>query len=111
MEFKPTDRFLPISVYRFPLGSCGGITDLLETIYIPCPTGSYTFEEVEDHLIFYEEKRGEEYWALKPYQEPKGMIGPMAGGNLAYCSDSRCKRVYHIHDRFETEEQYNSNSN
>lgn len=28
-NFNPTDRFLSLSVYKFPLGNCGGVTDHL----------------------------------------------------------------------------------
>lgn len=107
--FQPKDKFLSINVYKFPLGNCGGVTDHVQSIYIPCSEGPYTFENIESrnetHLIFIEEQRGENYFALKPITNEPGMLGPMSGGNLAYSSDSRCKKVYHIHDRFETPEQ------
>jgi hypothetical protein len=105
IEFKDTDKFLPINIYKFPLGNCGGITDKIKTIYIPCETGNYTFEQLMENqdieYIFTEEHRGGEYWCLKPYWACRAGNSPMAGGNLAYSSDSRCKRVYHVHDRFE----------
>ena len=108
-EFKPTDRFLHISVYKFPLGNCGGITDSIKDIYIPCEDGFMKFSDIEDKdAIFIPEQRGTEYWALKPLMQPVGLVGPMSGGNLAYSSDSRCKRVYHIHDRFETQQVYDA---
>lgn len=103
-QFNPGARFLPLNVFQFPLGNCGGITDTIgrESIYIPCENGHVSFEDIQDkNRIFIPEKRGAEYWALKPLIQPTGMNGPMAGGNLAYSSDSRCKVVYHIHDRFE----------
>src|SRR5574343_112446 len=105
-EVKPDERFISVSVYKFPLGNCGGITDHVKTIYIPAENGNYKFSELNKELVFLPEKRGAEYWALKPLMQPVGMCGGMAGGNLAYCSDSRCERVYHIHDRFETWIQY-----
>lgn len=108
-QFKDTDRFLPINVYQFPLGNCGGITDTLdkESIYIPCSEGFVSYADIErKELIFLEEQRSSDYWALKPNIQPIGMIGEMNGGNLATSSDSRCKHIYHIHDRFETYEQY-----
>jgi hypothetical protein len=109
MEFKDSDRFIIVSVYKFPLGDCGGITDQVKRIYIPSDRGNYRFDEIEDKkLVFYPQQRSAEYWALIPLEQPSGMVGPMAGGNLAYCSDSRCDRVYHIHDRFETQSQYNA---
>jgi hypothetical protein len=103
-NFNPNDKFISISVYKFPLGNCGGITDHEKSVFIPSETGNYKFSDLEDkkHLIFYPEQRASDYWALKPLIQPEGMNGPMAGGNLAYCSDSRCKHVYHIHDRFES---------
>jgi hypothetical protein len=106
-EFKDIDKFLSIFVYQFPLGNCGGVTDVGQsgekTIYIPCSEGPHNFYDIDNkELIFIPEQRSEEYWALKPLMQEEGLCGPMAGGNLAYSSDSRCKRVYHIHDRFET---------
>ncbi len=112
-QFKDSDRFLPISVYKFPLGNCGGVTDFEKSIYIPCESGFIQFSkmtEKEKNLIFIPEKRGNEYWALNPLFQPTGVVGPMSGGNLAYSSDSRCERVYHIHDRFETQSTYNAMS-
>jgi len=112
IEFNSESRFLSINVYQFPLGDCGGITDMAKYLFIPCADGPIKFDDIEiEDLIFIEEKRGEEYWALKPNTEHEGMVGPMSGGNLAYSSDSRCKRIYHIHDRFESQKTYDAMSN
>ena len=111
-KFKPKDCFLSLSVYKFPLGNCGGITDNMgeKSIWIPCEDGYMTYDRIEDKsTIFIPEHRGGEYWALNPLVQPTGFVGPMCGGNLAYSSDSRCRRVYHIHDRFETQNQYDAN--
>ncbi len=111
-NFTEKDLFLRISVYQFPLGNCGGVTDEIgtESIFIPCPTGPAKFEDIErKDLIFIEQQRSENYFALIPNLQPENMVGPMSGGNLAYSSDSRCKHVYHIHDRFETQAQSDSN--
>jgi len=111
-QFNKEDRFLSLNIFQFPLGNCGGITDKMtkESIWIPCADGYKTFDKIEDkNTIFIPEKRGEEYWALKPLMQPIGLVGPMAGGNLAYSSDSRCRRVYHIHDRFESQAAYDAN--
>lgn len=110
-NFKPTDRFLSLNVYKFPLGNCGGVTDTMgqQSIWVPCEDGFMTYDKIEDkNTIFLPEKRSEEYWALKPLMQPSDLIGPMPGGNLAYSSDDRCERVYHIHDRFETAETYDA---
>lgn len=109
--FNSDSRFLPLNVYQFPLGNCGGITDTLtkESIYIPCPDGHVTYEHINNKdLIFTVEQRGPEYWCIKQVNQPKGLVGPMFGGNLAYSSDSRCRKVYFIHDRFETQQQYDT---
>jgi hypothetical protein len=111
-EFKPDARFLSLNVYKFPLGNCGGTTDHLgkESIWIPCEDGFMTFDKIEDKTkIFIPEQRSGEYWALNPLIQPANLLGPMCGGNLAYSSDSRCRRVYHIHDRFETQTAYDAN--
>ena len=50
---------------------------------------------------------GKEYLHVEPVVKPKGMVGPMFGGNFVYTSDSRFPSKYPIpvHDRFETPEQ------
>jgi hypothetical protein len=49
-----------------------------------------------------------EYMHVEPINQPEGKIGPMAGGNFVYSSDSRFPGRYplSVHDRFETQEQY-----
>jgi hypothetical protein len=46
----------------------------------------------------------------EPVQQPTGLVGPMAGGTFIYSSDSRFPSQYPIalHDRWETQEQYDS---
>ena len=100
-KFADDDRFISVSVYKFPLGNCGGITDNVKSIFIPAKNGNYKFSELDKNLVFYPEQRGAEYWALKPILVDTSLNGPMMGGNIAYCSDSRCERAYFIHDRFE----------
>lgn len=50
------------------------------------------------------------YLHLEPVDRPVGAVGPMFGGNFAYTSDSRGRKVAEyplpIHDRFETKEEY-----
>lgn len=108
-EFSANDTFISVLVYKFPLGNCGGITDTVRDIYIPSATGNHKFSELDKSLIFLPEQRGTNYFALKPLMQPTDLVGPMAGGNLAYSSDSRCPVVYHIHDRYETQQQYDAN--
>ena len=51
-----------------------------------------------------------EYLHAEPLETPDGKLGPMMGGNFIYSSDSRFPSRYPIpiHDRFETQEQYDS---
>jgi hypothetical protein len=106
--FNEDDRFLNLGVFQFPLGDCGGVTDSLKSIWIPCETGYMSYKDIDDKsTIFITEHRGGEYHSVFPMIQSEG-IGPMAGGNLAYSSDSRCKRVYHIHDRFESQSTYDA---
>lgn len=110
-EFEPSDKFLLIFIYKSS-GDCGGITDQLhkeqQGIFIPNEEGNYSYNDLKEQLdrVFVIEHRGPEYYALKPLIQRTDLIGPMSGGNLAYSCDSRCRRVYHIHDRFETPTQY-----
>lgn len=104
--FPVNFSILPINVYRFPLGDCtaGGISSTTDTIYIPCEDCPWLAigSGIDQNLILVPEQRGPHYWAVKPADSNRPEFnGPMAGGNLAYSSDSRCKYVYHIHDRFE----------
>lgn len=52
---------------------------------------------------------GEVYLHAVPVEQPAGLVGPMFGGNFIYTSDSRFPSSYPIalHDRWETQEQYN----
>ncbi|HNU14065.1 MAG TPA: hypothetical protein PKI55_06350 [Chitinophagaceae bacterium] len=110
--YYPVDfKLLSVSIYKFPLGDCtnGGVSGGdAKDVYIPHPEGPYKAlsPHTDQRLILIPEHRGKNYWALKDVYERPKMIGPMAGGNLAYSSDSRCEHVYHIHDRFETQEDY-----
>jgi hypothetical protein len=44
-----------------------------------------------------------------PVEQPSDQCGPMFGGNFVYSSDSRfpSDQPIHVHDRFETWEDYN----
>lgn len=57
---------------------------------------------------------GEKHYYIEPVMKPKGVIGPMFGGSFADTSDGiwaeilgeKVGRAVPIHDRFETQEQY-----
>jgi hypothetical protein len=50
------------------------------------------------------------YLHAEPLEQPTGLVGPMAGGTFIYSCDSRFPSDYPIalHDRWETEQQYES---
>lgn len=108
--YYPVDfNCIGLCVYKFPLGECtnGGVTGGdVKDVYLPTVEGNLSAFKLgeEQKLILFPEQKSKDYWALKDVQVQPGMIGPMSGGNLAYSSDSRCRQVYHIHDRFETPE-------
>ena len=57
---------------------------------------------------------GEKHYYIEPVVHPKGKLGPFAGGNYATTSNAtwsdilgeRTSRPLPIHDRFETQEEY-----
>ncbi len=57
---------------------------------------------------------GEKHYFIEPVMQPKHKVGPMFGGNFAYTSNGifadflgeRITRPIPIHDRFETQEEY-----
>ena len=59
---------------------------------------------------------GEKHYFIEPVKKPRWVIGPMFGGNYASTSDGtwaemlgdRCGYPVPIHDRFETQEEYDA---
>ena len=53
---------------------------------------------------------GGEYLSCEPVARPAGKVGPMFGGNFIHTSDSRFPSKYPIpvHDRFDTQADYDS---
>ena len=61
-------------------------------------------DEVEREQVVIGEQRGADYYAVKQVDERPDMCGPMDGGNLATSCDSRVRKIYHVHDRYDTAE-------
>lgn len=112
---------LLVNIYKDHLGDCtnGGISGGNATTLILVSTEDVSGIEFKMPEIF----DGDETNSVKivpgnlpgyakavPVVKPKGMIGPMFGGNFIYSSDSRFPMKYPvpIHDRFETQEVYNA---
>jgi hypothetical protein len=112
-------------IYR-PAYDCtnGGVTSRVNTVRV-----FEENEEIPEKVTvndFYEENRsnltggpreeGEAvHWALIPLVRldaavdgaARGLLGPFFGGNLAVAAyDGKPERIYHVHDRFETPEEY-----
>ena len=109
---------LIVNVFRCYLGDCtnGGASSTVDTVCVVNIPGP--FEPGPDRPAFELVHRPENTHAiLRPVNSRLG-IGPMFGGNFGYSSDSRFSEAVrnltglpnygavHIHDRFETPEQY-----
>lgn len=94
-------------------GNCSnnGISARYGHVYIPHPYGCYSFDEDDlPENMCKIVRRGGSYVCLEPVARPHG-IGWMSGGSLVYSSDSRFSDLSGtplcLHDRCETQEEYN----
>ena len=110
-------KTLPVQVYRNGFTDCtnGGISSRYHTLYLECDQGFHEVEDDDPRLIRVVERTFG--WRDTPYLHVEQVspsvttlhkVGPMFGGNFVYTSDSRFPSDYPIpiHDRFETQEQY-----
>ena len=112
-------RALPIEVYRTRgFGDCtnDGITSRYDRLLLVCDDGFIEIDESNppENLVVIKTRRFGfgEYKHIEPYAPiDSGCVGWMAGGNLAYSSDSRFREMSQyplsVHYRQETQEQYN----
>ena len=107
-----TVRTLPVYVYRSgALGDCanGGISSCVDTLYLIVPDGFCDMPE-EDPRVMEVKHIGEHAYVapVHPFRAPDAVLGPMAGGNFVYSTDSRFPAEYPlpIHDRWESPELY-----
>lgn len=111
-------RALRAEIFKYKGNDCsnGGISSRFNDVYIICDEGNYKFDENElpDNLVVLVKRElwGENHWYIKPYKDtPKGNVGYMYGGCIVSSSDSRFRRLcgdypLPLHDRTETQEQY-----
>lgn len=110
-------RALPINVYRSNMGDStnGGISSKYDRLLLVCDEGFITIDEddMPENLVKIVTRNlfGREYKHIEPVKRPDAdKVGYMSGGNLAYTSDSRFRRMSEyplsIHDRQETQKQY-----
>lgn len=108
-----------VYVYRNGSADCtaGGITSNVDMIIIVGEGIEGPFEVDPGEACLELRKKnvgGDEYLYAVPVdgRDTAGMVGPMFGGNFVYSSDSRfrrvCKYPIPVHDRWETQELYDS---
>lgn len=112
-------KALPISVFRTQrISDCtnGGISSMYDTLLLICDEGFMKIDEDNPPKtlvkIVTKNIGGKEYKHIEPVAKVNdGCVGWMAGGNIAYSSDSRFSRMSEyplsIHDRQESQEHYN----
>jgi len=106
-----------VQVYKDASGtdcSNGGLSSRHTRLLLIGPTVPAIFEESDDLPVVELGKAGNRVH-VRPADIPAGdVVGPMFGGAFVYSSDSRfaeatgSNRPLHLHDRFETQEQYDA---
>lgn len=111
-------KALPISIYKDSrLGDCSnhGISSRYTEVLLICDEGFINIDENNppENLVKLVTRNlfGREYKHIEPVARPTG-VGWMSGGSLVYSCDSRFRRMSEyplcLHDRQETQEQYDS---
>lgn len=111
-------RALPISIYEDKsIGNCSnnGISSRFREVLLICDSGFINIDEnnppenlckIVTRNIF-----GREHKHIEPVARPTG-VGWMAGGSICYTCDSRFRELSQyplcLHDRQETQEQYDA---
>lgn len=109
-------KALPISIFEDKrIGNCSnnGISDRYREVLLICEDGFIEIDENNppENLVKLVIRNlwGKEYKHIEPVAKPNG-VGWMAGGSLVYSSDSRFRDMsdypLSLHDRQETQEQY-----
>lgn len=115
-------KALRISVFKNPSYkgcSNGGITERYDELLLVCYEGNIEVDEENppENLVVFVDRvfKGKKCGYIKPYAPcPNGCVGWMDGGSYAGCCDSRFGRMVGIygavpvHDRAETQEQYDA---
>ena len=110
---------LNVEVFRWGLGDCtnGGESAEVESVCVVNVGGPFNPGPDRPAFELVQGPGGQGHAILRPVKSREG-IGPMFGGNFGYSSDSRFSEAIqeltgsrhygavHIHDRYETPEQY-----
>lgn len=111
-------RALPISIFKdSKIGDCSnnGISSRYTEVLLICDEGFINIDENNppENLVKLVTRNlfGREHKHIEPVARPTG-VGWMSGGSLVYSCDSRFRRMSEyplcLHDRQETQEQYDS---
>lgn len=109
-------KALPISIFEDKrIGNCSndGISSRYSEVLLICDTGFIEIDENNppENLVKLVVRSlwGKEYKHIEPVARPTG-VGWMSGGTLVYSCDSRFREMsdypLSLHDRQETQEQY-----
>ena len=112
-------RALPLGIYEEKgIGNCSnnGISSRFKEVLLICERGFIEVDENNppENLVKLVTRNlfGKEYKHIEPVARPTG-VGWMAGGSLVYTCDSRFRELSQyplsLHDRQETQEQYDRN--
>lgn len=90
--------------------SNGGISSKFNNVLLVCEDGYLDVNGNEENLVMLKTKKvgNIEYKYFEPVAKPSG-VGYMDGGTIVYSSDARFPHLYplKLHDRTESQEQYN----
>lgn len=98
--------------------TAGGITSKLDQMVLVGPgiEGPFEVKDDEPYLELQRKNVNGEYLYAVPRNvgDKRSLVGPMFGGNFVYSSDSRFRKVcaypLPVHDRWETQQCYESMS-
>lgn len=108
------DFRVDVDIFRWSLGDCtnGGVTAHHGRAVLIGPDTEVPASPGAIPVLVLERGRGGREWIAVPVErDPAKTIGPMFGGNFIYSSDARfpSQQPIHVHDRFETPEEYARN--
>lgn len=114
-------RALSVGIFESKkIGNCSnhGISERFNEILLICEDGNVEvdLDNPPENLCRLVRRNlwGEEHDYVEPYAEPYG-VGWMSGGSIVYSCDARFGRMSNhplcLHDRTETQEQYDMMSN
>ena len=114
-------KALRVGIYKNRSSDCsnGGISSKFDDVLVVCDEGNYEvdLDDPPGNLCVLEKRIlwGEKHYYIRPYAKASG-VGWMYGGCIVESSDSRWARLLgektgrplHLHDRTETQAEYDA---